>query len=242
MLLAELILKLGSVTGHERGRRRIARGASNPAAALALAGDLARLMDDMATRQVPWDRLDRWCRTTWTNIGSTRCGSCRSRATLARDPRRARPIEPAERRDRLIDAEGERLARSNGPVIAAGSTGSMPATAKLLATIARSAARRGGAARPRHRSRRRDLEADRDRPQRPRRRPRSSAVRHASAAAAASASAATRSRRWRRRRRTAASWSVRRRCGRRSRPTCGGAGSLRRTSPPKPTPRSDRSR
>ena len=32
--------------------------ANNPAAALALADDLARLMDDMTTRSVPWERLD----------------------------------------------------------------------------------------------------------------------------------------------------------------------------------------
>jgi ATP-dependent helicase/nuclease subunit B len=37
----------------------------------------------------------------------------------------------------LIEAEAKRLSASSGPVIAAGSTGSMPATAKLLATIAR---------------------------------------------------------------------------------------------------------
>ena len=45
-------------------------------------------------------------------------------------------IEAASRRDLLIDAEAKRLANSNAPVIAAGSTGSMPATAKLLSTIA----------------------------------------------------------------------------------------------------------
>src|SRR5262249_56207260 len=32
--------------------------ANNPASALALADDLARLMDDMTTRGVAWDRLD----------------------------------------------------------------------------------------------------------------------------------------------------------------------------------------
>ena len=32
--------------------------AHNPATALALADDLARLMDDMTTRQVDWQRLD----------------------------------------------------------------------------------------------------------------------------------------------------------------------------------------
>ena len=46
-------------------------------------------------------------------------------------------IEPAERRDRLIAAEAKRLATGTGPVIAAGSTGSIPATATLLATIAK---------------------------------------------------------------------------------------------------------
>ena len=39
--------------------------------------------------------------------------------------------KPASRRDLLIEAEAKRLANSNAPVIAAGSTGSMPATAKL---------------------------------------------------------------------------------------------------------------
>src|SRR6201999_316322 len=46
-------------------------------------------------------------------------------------------MEPAARRDRLIDAEANRLAAHyTGPVIAAGSTGSMPATAKFLHVIA----------------------------------------------------------------------------------------------------------
>mgnify|MGYP001431492581 FL=1 len=44
-------------------------------------------------------------------------------------------IEPATRRDLLIAAEAERLkTHHHGPVIAAGSTGSMPATAKSTGT------------------------------------------------------------------------------------------------------------
>src|SRR5262249_55966344 len=47
-------------------------------------------------------------------------------------------IEAAARRDRLIAAEAARLAAAtDGPVIAAGSTGSIPATAALVSTIAR---------------------------------------------------------------------------------------------------------
>ncbi|MDO9059243.1 MAG: double-strand break repair protein AddB, partial [Bradyrhizobium sp.] len=46
-------------------------------------------------------------------------------------------IEPAARRDLLIEAEAARLtAHHDGPVIAAGSTGSMPSTARLLHTVA----------------------------------------------------------------------------------------------------------
>jgi ATP-dependent helicase/nuclease subunit B len=112
--------------------------ADSPAAALALADDLARLIDDMTTRQVPWDRLDDlvperfdvyWqlslkfltiAREMWPKILAERGA-----------------IEAAARRDVLIAAERSRLIRSNAPAIAAGSTGSMPATAMLLETIAR---------------------------------------------------------------------------------------------------------
>jgi len=113
--------------------------AQTPASACALADDLARLIDDMTTRGVSWDRLGElvpdkfdvyWQLTlrflqiahkTWPEV--LREHDC---------------IEPAERRDRLIKAEAARLVRkTDGLVIAAGSTGSIPATAELIATIAR---------------------------------------------------------------------------------------------------------
>ncbi|MDP1866922.1 MAG: double-strand break repair protein AddB [Bradyrhizobium sp.] len=109
-----------------------------PASTLALADDLARLMDDMVTRKVEWSRLDGlvpdaldryWqltlqfldiAKTTWPGI-------------LDAYGR----IEPAARRDLLIEAEAARLTtHHDGPVIAAGSTGSMPSTARLLQTVA----------------------------------------------------------------------------------------------------------
>jgi len=109
-----------------------------PASTLALADDMARLMDDMATRKVDWsaldglvpDALDKYwqltlqflniAREVWPNILAAYGG-----------------IEPAARRDLLIDAEAKRLvAHQAGPVIAAGSTGSMPTTAKFLKAVA----------------------------------------------------------------------------------------------------------
>jgi ATP-dependent helicase/nuclease subunit B len=137
LLLAQLIAQWAATPG-VRGEAGAPLIAANPATVLALADDLAHLMDDMITRQVPWDRLDdlvpdhldeywqltvkflKIAREAWPNILAERDA-----------------MEPAARRDALIKAETERLAASDGPVIAAGSTGSMPATAELMAAIAR---------------------------------------------------------------------------------------------------------
>jgi ATP-dependent helicase/nuclease subunit B len=135
-LLARLVLKWADQIAPAAGETPLV--VRHPAAALALADDLARLMDDMTTREVPWQRLDGlvpgeldkyWqltlrflliAREAWPAILAERGA-----------------IEPATRRDRLITAEAARLAsRPGNPVVAAGSTGSMPATAKLLDTIA----------------------------------------------------------------------------------------------------------
>jgi ATP-dependent helicase/nuclease subunit B len=109
-----------------------------PASTLALAGDLARLMDDMATRGVDWAALDRLVPDQLDKYWQ-------HSLEFLRIARKAWPdhlqeigrIEPAARRDLLIDAEAARLtAHHEGPVIAAGSTGSMPATAKFLHVVA----------------------------------------------------------------------------------------------------------
>ena len=137
LLLAALILEWAN-SPELRGIEGSPLIANTPSAALGLADDLARLIDDMTTRQVGWEKLDRlvpdeldpyWqlslrflkiAREAWPQIRAERGA-----------------IETAERRDRLIEAEAALLANSDAPVIAAGSTGSMPATAKLLATIAK---------------------------------------------------------------------------------------------------------
>src|SRR5258707_562985 len=110
-----------------------------PAATLALADDLARLMDDMATRGVDWkalgglvpDALDQYWQLTlrFLNIAKDVWPG-----VLAAHGR----IEPAARRDLLIESEAVRLTQHHdGPVIAAGTTRAIPATAPFFERIPR---------------------------------------------------------------------------------------------------------
>ena len=135
LTLAKLISTWAAAITPDKGAPLIA---NTPDAAMALADTLARLMDDMITRQVPWDNLDRLVPGDldeyWKqSLEFLKFVHPRWRAILGEN----NAIEAAERRDKLIEAEAKRLAGSDAPVIAAGSTGSMPATAKLLATIAK---------------------------------------------------------------------------------------------------------
>jgi ATP-dependent helicase/nuclease subunit B len=109
-----------------------------PASTLALASDLARLMDDMATRGVPWDALDRLVPAEFDQYWQHSLKFLKiAREMWPSYLVEIGKIEPAERRNRLIAAEAARLAaQPKGPVIAAGSTGSMPTTARFLHTIA----------------------------------------------------------------------------------------------------------
>ncbi len=111
---------------------------AGPDSTLALADDLARLMDDMVTREVDWAALDTltpeafdvYWKLTLEFLGIARQYWPEILKTHGR-------IEPAARRDLLIEAEAARLTlHHDGPVIAAGSTGSMPVTAKFLQAVA----------------------------------------------------------------------------------------------------------
>ena len=108
-----------------------------PASTLALAADLARLMDDMVTRGVGWDALDGLVPDQLDQYWQHSLEFLRiARLAWPAHLKEIEKIEPAARRDLLIEAEAQRLtAHHDGPVIAAGSTGSMPATAKFLHAV-----------------------------------------------------------------------------------------------------------
>ena len=127
LLLAELV------------RKREETAVAGPAQAVRLAAELARLIDQVQTARLTFDPLDglvdgdlagHWRQTVeFLSIVTENWP-----AILADRGR----IDPAERRNRLLRALADQWAAAppEHPVIAAGSTGSIPATADLLAVIA----------------------------------------------------------------------------------------------------------
>ncbi|MEP1444046.1 MAG: double-strand break repair protein AddB [Hyphomicrobiales bacterium] len=112
---------------------------ASPADAAWLAADLGELLDRAITEEISWDKLGSlveakdlaafWKLSVeflkivtelWPNLLKERG-----------------LVDPATRRDLLIAQEQVRLATTNGPVIAAGSTGTLPSTARFLAAVAK---------------------------------------------------------------------------------------------------------
>ena len=118
----------GAVTAGRRRPGLHAGAGRRPCAADRRHGDARRRWSAL-DRLVP-DQFDKYWQITLEFLEIAR--ECWP-AMLAETDR----IEPAARRDLLIEAEAARLTRqSDGPVIAAGSTGSMPSTAKFLQAVA----------------------------------------------------------------------------------------------------------
>ncbi|UVK39439.1 double-strand break repair protein AddB [Mesorhizobium sp. AR10] len=113
---------------------------ASAADAIWLARDLARLMDEIETEDSDWTRLADlvtgnlagWWQVTLDFLGIV----TDNWPKLLQEHDRS---NPAAHRNALIRLEAARLKRNPpaGPVIAAGSTGSIPATAELLAVVAR---------------------------------------------------------------------------------------------------------
>ncbi|MCW5697041.1 MAG: double-strand break repair protein AddB [Bauldia sp.] len=105
-----------------------------------LAADLARLIDDMEIAGIAWDRLGELSPADYPGYWQLTLDFLRIAAEAWPAHLAEHGVaDPSTRRDTLLRAEAARLAKRPppGPVIAAGSTGSVPATAALLAAIAR---------------------------------------------------------------------------------------------------------
>ncbi|TDR87341.1 double-strand break repair protein AddB [Enterovirga rhinocerotis] len=114
--------------------------AGSAADAVALASDLAALMDSLATEGIAWDELAGAVEAEYSDYFAQTLAFVRIAheawpAILAERG----ASDPARRRHDALLAEAARLLADPpaGPVVAAGSTGSVPATAQLLAAIAR---------------------------------------------------------------------------------------------------------
>ena len=138
LLDAARSLHMGELAGAARAEAARRWSPTRRPRRCALADDLARLIDDMTTRERAVGAARRSRAGRVRRILAAHAAFLQIARELWPDMLDERgAIEPAERRDALIKAEAARLARkTDGPVIAAGSTGSIPATAELIATIA----------------------------------------------------------------------------------------------------------
>lgn len=112
---------------------------SSAADATKLAADLARLLDDLATAGIAFSAIDRLVPDDQTGYFALTLDFLKIVAEhwprILTDMNR---VDLAARRDQLIRREAARLEASTpgAPIIAAGSTGSIPSTARLLKAIA----------------------------------------------------------------------------------------------------------
>lgn len=113
--------------------------ADSPSQAIALAQSLAELLDTFETEEVDLDRLPELFTADLAQHRNSILGFLAIiREKLPVELFMLGRLGPMERRSRLLRQEARRLAeaRPSAPIIAAGSTGSIPAAAELLKTIA----------------------------------------------------------------------------------------------------------
>ncbi len=134
-----LLARLIAAWARGRPDSSLARHDAGSAHVQSLATSLARLIDSFDIENIPLDSLGELFRGEMADhqrdvldfLDHVRTGYPRLLAEQGR-------IGPQQRRSLLIDREAELLGRGgSAPTIAAGSTGSVPATARLMAAIAR---------------------------------------------------------------------------------------------------------
>jgi len=113
---------------------------ASPADAVNLAGDLETLMDAFTTEGIDWHALEGAVDSDYsTYFEITRRFVQIASENWPQILAERQASDPAQRRNALLDAEARRLLRERPehPIIVAGSTGSVPATANLMGVIAR---------------------------------------------------------------------------------------------------------
>ena len=131
LLLAQLVLKLGSGRGGQT---------PSPEQAVRLAGELGRLLDQVQTEGLSFERLE-------TLVGDDYARHWQITLDFLKIVTRHWPeivaaqgwMDGALRRNRLIEMQADawEAVPPGFPIIAAGSTGSIPATARLLSVVAK---------------------------------------------------------------------------------------------------------
>jgi ATP-dependent helicase/nuclease subunit B len=147
LLLAGLIQTFARSLAQERLREEVRSDATrdfliptSAADAVAIAADLEALMDDFTFEDVPVARLADLVDGEYSQYFDFTLRFLRIATEMWPAILKERQAsDPAERRSKLIDAQAALFRRQTppGPVIAAGSTGSIPSTARLLGAIAR---------------------------------------------------------------------------------------------------------
>ena len=111
---------------------------ATPADALALAGELADLIDEFIVEGAHWSAVRRLAAEDYDRYWGISAEFLKIAIELWPDILRERnAIDLATRRARLIDREAARLRDADEPTIVLGSTGTNRATAKLMSAIAR---------------------------------------------------------------------------------------------------------
>lgn len=126
-------------TGEAEATSEAPRLSATPAQAASLAADLANLMDTVETEEVDFATLETLVPDDLASHWSATVDFLK--IVTEHWPRHLQEsglVSPVTRRTRLMEREASRLASgSSYPVIAAGSTGTVPTTARLLETIAK---------------------------------------------------------------------------------------------------------